>query len=227
LEPHSIRIVLAFIMLAIASIQDLWKREIHDFVWLVFGAIAVIMVFFEPDFLSMLYTIGFSLIVAPLALVVWRIGFFGGADALALIVLAALAPQFTLSEGIVTPFSTLLNAALLSLTPICVNVLRNVIALSKGEKLFEGFKETSIRKIAGICLGYRAKNPKFSFSIERKEGDHKKLDLAIHNAETAEFCTKPNTWVTPGTPYILFIAGGFIIQIFFGDIIFNSFRIIP
>jgi preflagellin peptidase FlaK len=72
-------------------------------------------------------------------------------------------------------------------------------------------------------LGYKAKNPKYGFSIEKKAGKNKKLNLVLHHAEYAEFCTTPNTWITPGVPYMLFILMGFIAQLLFGDVIFNLF----
>jgi preflagellin peptidase FlaK len=60
-------------------------------------------------------------------------------------------------------------------------------------------------------MGYKSKNPKFAFSIEKTEKGKKKLDLAIHHAEDQEFCTTPDTWITPGIPYLLLITGGDII----------------
>ncbi|HET7337898.1 MAG TPA: A24 family peptidase C-terminal domain-containing protein [Candidatus Nitrosotalea sp.] len=35
------------------------------------------------------------------------------------------------------------------------------------------------------------------------------------------FCNKSDVWVTPGLPYVLYITGGFIIQIMYGDLILN------
>ena len=72
-------------------------------------------------------------------------------------------------------------------------------------------------------MGYKSKNPKFAFSIEKIEKGKKKLDLVIHHAEDQEFCTTPNTWITPGIPYLLLITGGFLIQLIYGDIILSQF----
>jgi len=49
----------------------------------------------------------------------------------------------------------------------------------------------------------------------------KEFDLAFQHAENQEFCTKPNTWITPGIPYLLLITGGFILQLFYGDILLS------
>jgi preflagellin peptidase FlaK len=153
----------------------------------------------------------------------WRMGLFGGADAFALIAIAVIAPMATISENAITPFTALSNAAILFVIPFLMNVVRNIIAQIKGENIFDGFDENIGKKIAAILIGYKAKNPKFGFAIEKTVKGKKKLDLAFHHAENQEFCTKPNTWITPGIPYLLLITGGFIIQVFYGDIILSRF----
>jgi preflagellin peptidase FlaK len=208
-------------MLGYASFTDLTKREISDYVWIIFGALAAILLIFEPTLSDALINIGISLIVAPVVLIIWRIGLFGGADAFGIIVLAALAPQITLAEGVITPFTILSNTVLISITPLFFNFFRNLIELIKKNNIFEGFDEPTGKRIMAMFLGYRAKNPKYGFSIEKKVGKHKKLNLVLHHAEYAEFCSTPNTWITPGVPYMLFITTGFIIQLLYGDIIFS------
>ncbi|MEE8181150.1 MAG: A24 family peptidase C-terminal domain-containing protein [Nitrosopumilaceae archaeon] len=220
---HIIGIVLALVMLIVGSIIDVWKREIHDYYWIGFGSVGFLLVFLSSDLISDLLTMGFALIIAPFVILIWRIGLFGGADAFALVALAVIAPMATISENPVTPFTALSNAAVLFIIPFLINVLRNVIAQIRGEHIFEGFDESTGKKIAVILIGYKAKNPKFGFAIEKIENGKKKFDLAFHHSENQEFCTKPDTWITPGIPYLLLITGGFIIQIFYGDIILGRF----
>ena len=74
-----------------------------------------------------------------------------------------------------------------------------------------------------MLIGYKAKNPKFCFSIEKTEKGVKKLNLTVHHAENEEYCTTSNTWITPGIPYILLITGGFILQLLYGDLLLNFF----
>ncbi len=223
IELNLLRIVLAIGMLGYASYTDVTKREVSDFVWIIFGALAAVLLIFEPNLSEALVNIGISLVVAPVVIIIWRIGFFGGADAFAIIVLAALVPQITLSDGMITPFTILTNAVLISIIPLFLNFFRNLIEIAKKKDIFEGFKEPASKKIMAMFLGFRAKNPKYSFSIEKKAGKNKKLKLVLHNAEYAEFCTTPNTWITPGVPYMLFITAGFIVQLLYGDTIFNFF----
>ena len=214
-----IGIGIALTMLIVGSIIDVRKREIHDYYWIGFGSVGFLLLFIDPDLISNLLTIGFALIIAPFVLLMWRIGFFGGADAFALIALAVIAPMATISENAVTPFPTLSNTAILFVFPLLMNVMRNVIAQIKGDNIFDEYDASTAKKSAAILMGYRSKNPRFGFAIEKTENGKKKFDLAMHHAENQEFCTKPNTWITPGIPYLLLITGGFIIQLFYGDII--------
>ena len=221
-DVTTVRIFLAILMLSIASYTDIKKREIDDRIWMIFGGLSVVMLVFVPDLSHSLVTMGVSLIVAPIALLVWRIGFFGGADAFALIVLASLAPGATFANSQINPFTTLIDAVLLSIIPVFVNVIRNVVSILKHEDIFNGFEnETQKNKIIAIFVGHRSKHPKFSFSIEKKEGSLRKLDIALKNADSAEFCSSSDTWVTPGVPYMIYIFGGFIVQLVYGDMIFN------
>jgi len=218
-----IGIGLALTMLIVGSIIDVWKREIHDYYWIGFGVLGFLFVFISADLTSNLLTIGFALIIAPFAILMWRLGLFGGADAFALIAIAVIAPLATISENPVTPFTTLSNAAILFVVPFLINITRNIISQIKGENIFDGFDESTGKKIAASLIGYKAKNPKFGFAIEKTKKGKKKFNLAFHHAENQDFCTKPNTWITPGVPYLLLITAGFIIQIFYGDVLLGRF----
>lgn len=220
-----IGIGMALIMLIAGSIIDIWKREIHDYYWIGFGIVGLILVFLSTNLISNLLTMAFALIIAPFVILVWRIGLFGGADAFALIALAVIAPMATFSQNPVSPFTTLSNAAILFVIPFIVNISRNILAKMRGEDIFEGFKESKIKKIMATFMGYKCKQPKFAFAIEKTIEGKKKLDFTIHHAEDQEFCTTPNTWITPGIPYLLLITGGFIIQLFYGDIILSRLLI--
>ena len=220
-DIFQIRILFAIMMLSSATVIDIRKREISDLMWIIFGVVSVILLFFEKDIIQAAFGVGFSLIVAPLVLILWRFGLFGGADALGLIVLAALAPMATLSDSVVSPFSIVVNSALLSITPMIVNFMRNSIRLLRKDNIFQDFDEPTSKKIFAMFIGYKSKNPKYSFSLETQVGKKKRLNITLHNSDTAEYCNTPNTWVTPGLPFMIFIFGGFILQLFFGDVILS------
>jgi len=224
-EITIVRMIAAFVMLGLASFFDLKKREINDILWIGFSALSVVLIFLSPDIWASLRIVGVSLIIAPVALVLWRFGVFGGADAFCLIVLASLAPMFTLNASQITPFSTLTNAAILSVTPLFVNLCRNVVSIIRKEDIFEGIDETKTKKIIAVFIGYKAKNPKYSFSLERIVDGKKRLDFSLKHAEQALFCNDDGTWVTPGVPYVLYITAGFVVQVLYGDLIFNAIRL--
>lgn len=220
-DIFQIRILFAIVMLSSATIIDIRKREISDLLWVVFGVISVILLLFEQDIIQAAFGVGFSLIVAPIVLILWRFGLFGGADALGLIVLASLAPMATFSDSVVSPFSVVVNSALLSVTPMIVNFIRNSIRLLRKDNIFEDFDEPTSKKIFAMFIGYKSKNPKYSFSLETHVGKKKRLNITLHNSDTAEYCNTPNTWVTPGLPFMIFIFGGFVLQLLFGDVILS------
>src|SRR3990172_6378035 len=155
IELNHLRIILAIGMLGYASFTDVTKREISDYVWIIFGAIAAILLIFEPNLSESLITIGISLIVA----------------------------QISFTDRMITPFTILTNAVLISISPLFINFFRNFIELARRHDIFEGFEEPTRKRIMAIFLGYRAQNPKFGFSIEKKVGKHKKLNLVLHHAE--------------------------------------------
>ena len=219
IDIFHVRIILALVMLSLATIIDIRKREISDLLWIIFGVISVALLFLEPDLIQAAMGIGFSLIIAPLVLILWRFGLFGGADALGLIVLVSLAPMATFSDSAISPFSILVNSTILSVSPMIINFIRNSFLILRKENIFLDFDEPTSKKVLAMFLGYRSKNPKYCFSLEKKIGKKKRLNIVMHNSDSAEYCTTPDTWVTPGLPFMIFIFGGFIIQLLFGDVI--------
>lgn len=219
-----IRIIFAIVMFVVASLMDFRNREISDKLWIIFGGVSVAMILVEPDIPHKLIEIGISLIITPVAILLWRFGIFGGADALCLIVLAALAPQTTFSDKTITPLTTLTNAALLSIAPVFVNIARNLTSIIKHVKIFEGFKENKIRKCVAMLLGHRTNNGEYYFLMEKTDADgSKKFDFSIKNAESTEFCKSHNVWAIPAIPFLIYIFAGFVIQLLIGDVVLNSF----
>ena len=216
-----VRIFIAIAMLGLASGIDLKKREINDILWIGFAGLAVLLLFVAPDFWTTLKMVGISMIIVPVALVLWRFGIFGGADAFCLIVLAGLAPMSSVTSSQITPFTTLTNAAILTVIPIFVNLGRNTISIIRGNDIFNGIDEPHLKKILAMFIGYRTKNPKYSFCIEQTVDGKRHLDFSLKHAENASFCSEADMWVTPGLPYVLYITGGFVIQVLYGDVILS------
>ncbi|MGI0007292.1 MAG: prepilin peptidase [Nitrosotalea sp.] len=214
-----VRILVALVMLVLASAIDLKKREIDDKLWIGFSCVAVLLLFTSPNFWIDLKTMGLAMIVSPIALILWRFGIFGGADALCLIVLAGLAPMSSLTPSQISPFTTLENASILTIIPFLINLGRNVVSIIQGNDIFNGIEESNLKKIFAMFVGYRTRNPKHSFCIEQIIDGKRHLDFSLKHAEKTLFCNGSDVWVTPGLPYVLYITGGFIIQIMYGDLI--------
>jgi len=214
-----VRIIAALFMLGLASVIDIKKREINDKLWIGFSVVAVLLLFASPNFWTELKTVALSIIVAPIALVLWRFGIFGGADALCLIVLACIAPMSSIASSQISPFTTLENASILTVVPLFINLGRNLVSIQQGHDIFYGIDESRLKKILAMFVGYRTKNPKHSFCIEQMVDGKRHLDFSPKHAEKTSFCYGIDVWVTPGLPYVLYITGGFLIQIMYGDLI--------
>ena len=206
-------------MLGLASVIDIKKREINDKLWIGFSVVAALLLFASPNFWAELKTVALSMIVSPIALVLWRFGIFGGADALCLIVLAGIAPMSSITPSQISPFTTLENASILTVVPLFINLGRNLVSIQQGHDIFCGIDESRLKKILAMFVGYRTKNPKHGFCIEQMVDGKRHLDFSPKHAEKTSFCYGTDVWVTPGLPYVLYITGGFIIQIMYGDLI--------
>lgn len=220
------RIVVSLTMLGFASIIDLKKREINDKLWIVFSGVAVLLLFASSNFWIDLKTIGLSMIITPIVLALWRFGIFGGADALCLIVLAGLAPMSSLTTSQISPFTTLENASILTVIPLFINLGRNMTSMIRGNDIFNGIEESNLKKTLAMFVGYRTKNPKHSFCIEQIIDGKRHLDFSPKHVEKTSFCYGSDVWVTQGLPYVLYITGGFIIQVMYGDLILNLIHLL-
>lgn len=222
-EPqlHIFRILLACGMLGIGTFFDIRKRQVSDWLWICFGGMAILLVFLETDIVRYLWNTLFAVIVIPIVILLWRFGFFGGADVFAVGLLSVIAPLDTLSENSITPFTTITNAALFSLANVLINFARNLTLILQKKPVFEGYEESKRRKCIAMFLGYHTENPMHCFLMEKTVSNHKKFDFSLKHADRTEFCSEKSVWVTQGMPFILYIFAGFIFQVLLGDILLN------
>jgi preflagellin peptidase FlaK len=68
-------------------------------------------------------------------------------------------------------------------------------------------------------IGYRAENPRHAFAIEGSEHGRRKFDFAPARAETAQYETGRNVWVTPGMPFRVYILAGYVVTVLAGSLI--------
>lgn len=220
------RILASIAMLSIAAVADLKSRSVSDWLWIAFGLLAA--AFYAIDFPSQdrLPIIALSVAVtSAVSFAVYRAGLFGGADALALFVLSLLLPQYSGSfslfggQSALFSLSVFVNALALASCQVVANVARNsALYLRKRSELFAGFEaETAARK-AAFMIGFKSGNPVFSFPIESSVGTSKRFDFALRQAETAEYGSDKNIWVTPGIPFLLYLLAGLVAAVFAGDL---------
>jgi hypothetical protein len=157
------RIGICLVVLAYASVVDKRTGYVSNRFWL--GAItsAVISVVFDciiSEQPGVLTGMGFSfLLTFGVALVMFRIGVFGGSDAKALMVLSLFIPTsspYLLSRKgpIITPLSTLVNLVTLLGLFLCINAFRNLYFIRKKHENRLG--PLSPKERAPIALfGYR------------------------------------------------------------------------
>jgi preflagellin peptidase FlaK len=189
----------------------------------------------QVSFGAMLPVIFSISITSAISYGIYRTGLFGGADALGLIVFSVIMPVYT-GSGLISiinpdfrsvvihpfaPIIVLTNAVIISLSQVAANLVRNAIYIRKKPgRLFAGLESEPLpRKMMAAIIGYRSEGqPRYSFPIEKVVDGSREFDFTIKPAETADYATKKDTWVSPGIPFIVYLAAGFVVMITAGDL---------
>jgi len=178
----------------------------------------------------------------------FRLCLFGGADAKCLIAISVLIPehpgfacvysQFTANSPLMLfPFAitTLLNAALFSLSVPLFLFVYNLLTLSREELrgnlgcLFIGYK---LRIEALSEMVNKHTRLVHSYEADEEGGDIKRIyifggvELDAEVVEALKNCHArgkigESVWVTPELPFILFITAGFFTSLLYGNLIFH------
>jgi len=247
------RIALSFAFLVYASWSDIKTREVSNKVWLLYAPLGLTLALFE----GLLYedydywlSAGISIALTfTLAVSLFHLGAFGGADAKAFMCLALAFPtypKFSWNTHITSlhylfPITIFTNSILLAALSIVYMLLRNFLwKLGKGRKLFEGLeKEPFWKKILTILCGYKFKIEKlkekdFYYPLEdvkEDEGGVKRFIVIFPSdeerrdiiARLESYIEKKiingHVWASPGLPMLVFITLGFIAALFFGDLV--------
>lgn len=222
------RIAISLILLIYTSFLDIKRREVEDKPWIFFSIIGIMFFVYEfvstgiiLDWYLALISIG---ITAPIAFVLYYLGFYGGADAKALVTLSFIIPVFrpVLYLHPLTPLIVLTNAMVLVLALPIFFLVRNLYSIIIGDNIFSKFEDEPVwKKIVVSFIGYRLKNVKeddFYLSLEKTVKGKKKFDLSLLK-DDEEFLQGKDIWGTPGIPLLLFLTGGFITMLLFGDIV--------
>ena len=219
-----IRLIACAVMLVLASVMDLKKREISDKIWVAFGGLGLLVTAIEFSSNSInMFQYGFGIIItAPIAYGVYRSGLFGGADAKALVAIAVLVPFYDMPFKIhgFTAFTVLTNATMLTLAHVAHNVIRNSMDLAKGKTVFEGFEESGLRKALAFIMGFRAAAPNgYLFAMESVSDGKRRFNFHPGTYDDYANANDKNLWVTPALPFIVYMAFGFLFMLMFGDLL--------
>ena len=221
-----VRLTICGAMFLISAYFDLKSREVDDKLWWIFGALGLALTVTElllgygPNL--PLYFIS-TVLAAGVGYALYYLGFYGGADAKALLVCALLAPLFNRNLILhpFTPLIVLVNSAILTTSLAIYYGVSNLIRIVRGEKIFEGLEHEPLHKKALACLlGFKAKGRagQFYFQMEKEEEGKRRFDFSLLRAYE-EFTAKEGVWVTPGIPLLAFMAAGFVVTIIFGDLL--------
>lgn len=167
---EAIRIFLSFSFLVASSCYDLKTREVSNSVWILFapsGFLLLLLQFLftrEGSFL-VLWMLSF-VVTSAISLVLFYLGFFGGADAKALICLSIALPGYpSLVTSIlrgsfllpIFPLAVLMNAVLGSSLMVLVIMAYNLFMIFQNKgRLFEGLEEEPLwKKILTFIIGFK------------------------------------------------------------------------
>ena len=238
------RLVFSLLILAYACYSDIRKRSVSNIVWLVMAGVGIAFAGYGAvvQGMSFLIPLVFPVIITgAVSYIFFRLGFFGAADAKALISIALLFPTqpqfvifshnfpvFNTSVPVVSPFAliVLLNAAVLaSVVPISF-FLRNLSSLGLREFVrnaalsFVAYR-VSINELRGdgfIRLAHKYEERDGNLTRRYSLGGMPLNSNAVQRLKAyhREGKLADRVWVTPELPFILFITVGFLVASLIG-----------
>jgi len=237
--------------LVYSSWSDLKTREVSNRVWLVFAPIAAIITLFRVLLLPnlLLSSVISVCLTVLLSLVLFYAGFFGGADAKALICIGLANPtppqlgNFPISSSLpFFPVIVLYNSFFVAVLTVIYALSRNIAWWKRKGHLFRGLEhERFWTKLFALATGYKTdfselQHKIFLYPLEEayEEGSSIKRRFRIFvGAEVerdvlverltpyVEAGSVPSCiWVTPALPMLVFVTISFLLTSTFGDIAF-------
>ncbi|MEJ2242411.1 MAG: A24 family peptidase C-terminal domain-containing protein [Candidatus Bathyarchaeota archaeon] len=249
------RVILLLGFLIFASWSDYKNREVSNKVWVILGPISLFLTGFQflvyspkPIQNLIFYVLSFG-ITSALAIVIFYVGGFGGADAKALMCIALALPVYPNNLlprplGFISPLfpiTIFTNGVLLGSLSVFYALFRNIIWIAKHKKsIFDGLENESFgKKLLALFSGYKInlnkiKNghmfPLEDIEVNDERMEKRKLLVFPDDEEKEEIISKllrnlekekldAGIWATPGLPLLIFITLGSIIALVYGDIV--------
>jgi preflagellin peptidase FlaK len=240
------RTALALGMLGYGSYRDLKTREVHDLLWVVSGAVALVLDVYELflgtlGLTQLLYAVGF---IAVVGLALWFFRLMGEADIFAFVVLVLIQPKAPTYLGtawgwtpIFFPFTLLSNTALAGVITPLVTLINNCVTKLRGVNLFERAEGVSASRRLVLLFTARyvrvesIRGPPFEYPLEGLGGIRVRPDIWDDEAAEKTFNDLKEkgyerTWVSSTLPYIVVLSAGYLLSLVFGDIIFRVMSIL-
>jgi archaeal preflagellin peptidase FlaK len=239
------RIVFALTILVYACCSDIKKRSVSNIVWLIILGMGIayagysVVVQGIAVIIPLLISLAISVVMS---FIFFRLGFFGAADAKAIICIAFLFPSlpkfsvyayhfplFDLYRPLVFPFAliVLLNAGVLALT-VPVSLFFRNLHNSGLKKLLGNFAICFVASRANINNLENVRFARLLYDFDEIGGGRLKRRYsfggsplnkpAIERLKAYQRDGKiaEEVWITPEVPFILFITLGFILACFTG-----------
>ncbi|AFU57622.1 putative archaeal preflagellin peptidase FlaK [Candidatus Nitrososphaera gargensis Ga9.2] len=237
-----IREILCFAMLSIGAYYDLKTREVDDGLWMVFGGAGSVLYAWEYVSGAMAdaqIILVFISLTAVIALALYRYGFFGGADAKALVTISVILPVYypliPFYMHPITGITVLTNAVLFAMVVPLYNALSNLVKVARGERIFECLEEEPTwRKVLACFVGTPSNRPirhhlvieysagegkKKKFSFRLNYGDDEGYGSSGNRSCYARSSTDSKRWLSQNLPFLLFMLAGFLATMLFGDVL--------
>ncbi len=234
-----IRTIISVSMLGYASYKDVKTREVHDKVWMIPGALGVVIDIYEIivgnlTVTGALFSIGFMVVLSG---ILWYFSLFGEADLIAFVALAVIQPRVPMFGFIgYTPlffsFTIIANTAIAGLLTAIYTFAVNIVGSLRGGDLFERYSEASaLKKLVVMATGRyipveALRGPPFEYPMEVHgeliirpdlfDDEAAKKELRLLREKSVDM-----VWVSATLPYIVVLFVGYLISVFYGDVMFT------
>lgn len=228
-------------MLSVGAHYDLRTREVDDRLWIIFSGAGLVLYAWEYisgttiDVQMVLISISLT---AAIAIALYRYGFFGGADAKALVAISVILPTYHPLMSFylhpITAITVMTNAVLFALAVPLYNALNNLAKVVRGERIFDGFEEEpKWRKVLACFVGILSNKHKIRHRsvIEFSAGEGKKrFSFGLNYGDDGCRCSSDRfsyseasadgpIWLSQNLPFLAFILAGFLATMLFGDML--------
>lgn len=253
IEYQYIRIIVACGILAVGAFYDLKMRGVYNWVWMIGAGMAASFWAYDGivGHLGIRWYTQFiisTLIVSVISSIMYKRRIIARADMYGLIVAAMLGGEMTITGSYVSPITIIENTLLLCGSVFIINAGINTINVIRGRKIFNGYDLSPTQRFFAFFVGHKVETPWFGFSMEERRPLFREIRMCLcschgcgpthcvscvryintlkfklFHEEDDQYCKEHNVWVSPSIPFMLFLFLGYIVQMFYGDIILKVF----